>query len=77
MNAVKWHSTTQHHSYKRSEISNNPHRNLQQMSFQDLTALRYYIEYEIGMPPLGPFTNTWFQHMITDNIIFPWVITIK
>lgn len=69
MHAVTWHSTTGLGPGDR--IYYMPHMNILSMSYQDLVALRYFIEHDAS-PSL--FTNTWFPSIFNPGIgmINPW-----
>ena len=80
MDAIYWHSTTRITNLTRREIFVDPHESLLRLSYQDLIALRYYINcvyrhYNDGKKYKNLFTNTWFPPYCDSRvgIIMPWM----
>ena len=81
VDAIYWHSTTRIINLTRSELYSTPHESLLRLSYQDLLALRYYIDcvykhFNAGKKYKNLFTNTWFPPRFDETlgiIIFPWM----
>jgi len=76
MDAIYWHSTTHFVKKTRRDIFIYPHEILYDLSYQDLIALRYYIQVIYSNIEINKslFTNSWFQPIIHPEmgIVFPW-----
>ena len=80
MDAIYWHSTTRITNLTRREMCVDPHESLLRLSYQDLIALRYYIDcvykhFNGGKKYKNLFTNTWFPPTFDEihGIILPWM----
>lgn len=76
MDAICWHSTTRR-VILWGEM--DPHESLLLLSYQDLLALRYYIDcvykhFNAGRKYKNLFTNTWFPPRFDETLglVFPW-----
>ena len=76
MDAICWHSTTRR-VILWGEM--DPHESLLLLSYQDLLALRYYIDcvykhFNSGRKYKNIFTNTWFPPRFDETLglVFPW-----
>ena len=76
MDAICWHSTTRR-VILWGEM--DPHESLLLLSYQDLLALRYYIDcvykhFNDGRKYKNLFTNTWFPPRFDETLglVFPW-----
>ena len=76
MDAIYWHSTTHFVKKTRRKLFKSPHENLIDLSYQDLIALRYYIQVIYANIELNKslFTNTWSPPIMHPEmgIVFPW-----
>jgi len=76
MDAVYWHSTTHFVKKTRRNLFKSPHENLIDLSYQDLIALRYYIQVIYANIEVNKslFTNTWSPPRMHPEvgIVFPW-----